>query len=173
VGFAATSHSVSKHASVSSTKPGTTFNHYAMVFKVTDEILGDEIPCQEIPDCIWKLVQACVPLALPCITTCALQFIHSNPTSIKTTKSADGVSQSKELMLNMSAFGIPEDISQTDWLDAWINHLIIVKKTSEKDVYKYFKSHQHFISQQEDFTEEFKAYKHFDIWFCRHYTNTR
>src|SRR5882762_7767328 len=51
--------------------------------------------------------------------------------------------------------------------------LIIIKRTSEKDIYKYFKSHQHFISQQEDFTEEFEAYKRFDIWFCRHYTNTR
>jgi len=173
-GFAAASHSVSKHASVSPTKPSATFNRYATVFKVADEISGDEIPRQEIPDCIWKLVQARVPLALPCITTRALQFIHSNPTSIKTTKSADGVSQSKELMLDMdmSAFGVPEDISQTDWLDAWINRLIIIKKTSEKDVYKYFKSHQHSISQQEDFTEEFEAYKRFDIWFCCHYTNT-
>jgi hypothetical protein len=172
-GFAAASHSSSKEAPISAIKSSTVFNRYATVFKVADKVSGDEIPRQEIPDCIWKLIQVRVPLILPCITTRALQFIHSNPTSIKTTKSADGVSQSKELMLDMSAFGDPEDISQTDWQDAWINRLIIIKRTSEKDIYKYFKSHQHFISQQEDFTEEFEAYKHFDIWFCRHYTNTR
>ena len=29
------------------------------------------------------------------------------------------------------------------------------------------------ISQQEDFSKEFEAYKRFDIYFCRHYSNTR
>ena len=122
-GFAAASQSSSKETPISAAKSSAVFNRYATVFKVADEVSGDEIPHQEIPDCIWKLVQARVPLVLPCITTRALQFIHSNPTSIKTTKSADGVSQSKELMLDMSAFGDPEEISQTDWQDAWINRL--------------------------------------------------
>lgn len=94
-GFAAASNSVATKEPTTSTSKSTPFNRYATVFKVADEISGDEIPRQEIPDCIWKLVQARIPLALPCITTPALQFIHSNPTSIKTTKSADGVSQSK------------------------------------------------------------------------------
>ena len=164
---------VSKGSGPSSSKSSSSFDRHAIVFKVADETSGEEIPRQEIPSCIWKLVQARVPLSLPCITTSALQFIHNNPTSIKTTKSADGVSQSKELMLDMSAFGDPEDISQTDWHDAWINRLNIIKMTSDKDIYKYFKSHHRFISQQEDFAEEFEAYKRFDIWFCRHYTNTR
>src|SRR5882762_4450694 len=122
-GFAAASQSSSKETPISAAKSSAVFNCYATVFKVADEVSGDEIPHQEIPDCIWKLVQARVPLVLPCITTHTLQFIHSNPTSIKTTKSADGVSQSKELMLDMSAFGDPEEISQTDWQDAWINRL--------------------------------------------------
>jgi hypothetical protein len=171
-GFTAALGSSSKQAPIAP-KSSTTFDRYATVFKVSDEILGEEIPRQEIPDCIWKLVQAKVPLTLPCITTAALRFIHSNPTSIKTTKSANGISQSKELMLDMSAFGVPEDISQSDWQDAWINRLEIIKHTSDKDIYKYFKVHKRFISQQEDFTDEFEAYKRFDIWFCRHYTNTR
>jgi hypothetical protein len=141
--------SASKESGLSSSKSSSTFNRHATVFKVADETSGEEIPRQEIPGCIWKLVQARVPLSLPCITTTALQFIHNNPTSIKTTKSADGVSQSKELMLDMSAFGDPEDISQTDWHYAWINRLTIIKMTSEKDIYKYFKSHHRFILQQE------------------------
>jgi hypothetical protein len=164
--------STSKDSGLSSSKSSSTFNRHATVFKVVDETSGEEIPRQEILSCIWKLVQARVPLSLPCITTTTLQFIHNNPTSIKSTKSADGVSQSKELMLDMPAFGNPEDISQTDWHDTWINHLTIIKMTSKKDIYKYFKSHHHFILQQEDFSEEFEAYKCFDIWFCRHYTNT-
>ena len=73
----------------------------------------------------------------------------------------------------MSAFGALEDISQSDWQDAWINRLEIIKRTSEKEIYKYFKAHKKFISQQEDFSEEFEAYKRFDIYFCRHYSNTR
>jgi hypothetical protein len=158
---------------VSNSKSSTTFNRHAIVFKVADEISGDAIPRQEIPDCIWKLVQAKVPLTLPCITTASIRFIHNNPTSIKTTRSADGVSQSKELMLDMSAFGDPEAITQSEWQDAWINRLEIIKKTSEKDIYKYFKAHKKYISQQEDFTEQFEAYKRFDIYFCRHYSNTR
>jgi hypothetical protein len=170
-GFHAAGGSSNKSTPVSA--KASAFNRHAIVFKVADEMSGEEIPRQEIPDCIWKLVQAGVLLALPCITTTALRYILSNPTSIKTTKSVDGVSQSKELMLDMSAFGAPEDISQSDWQDAWINRLEIVKKTSEKDIYKYFKAHKKFISQQEDFTDEFEAYKRFDIWFCRHYTNTR
>jgi hypothetical protein len=76
-------------------------------------------------------------------------------------------------MLDMSAFGAPEDISLADWQDAWINRLEIIKKTSEKDIYKYFKAHKKYVSQQEDFTDEFEAYKRFDIYFCRHYSNTR
>ena len=96
------------------------------------EISGDVIPRQEIPDCIWKLVHAHVPLSLPCITSSSICFILNNPTSIKTTRSTDGVSQSKELMLDMSTFGAPEDISQSDWQDAWINRLEIYKRTSEK-----------------------------------------
>jgi hypothetical protein len=171
-GFAAASGSAAKQTAISS-KASTAFDRYATVFKVADKVSGDEIPRQEIHDCIWKLVQARVPLTLPCITTPALRFILNNPTSIKTTKSADGISQSKELMLDMSAFGAPEDISQSDWQDAWINRLQIIKRTSEKDIYKYFKDHKRFISQQEDFSDEFKAYKRFNIWFCRHYTNTR
>jgi hypothetical protein len=158
---------------ISSSKTTTPFNRHAIVFKVADEISGDEIPRQEIPDCIWKLVQAKVPLTLPCITTASIRYIHNNPTSIKTTRSADGVSQSKDLMLDMSAFGVPENISLSDWQDAWINHLEIIKKTSEKDIYKYFKAHKKYVSQQEDFAEEFEAYKRFDIYFCRHYSNTR
>jgi hypothetical protein len=118
--------------STSSAKASTPFNRHAIVFKVADEISGDEIPRQEIPDCIWKLVQAKVPLTLPCITTASIRYIHNNPTSIKTTRSADGVSQSKDLMLDMSAFGAPEDISLADWQDAWINRLEIIKKTSER-----------------------------------------
>jgi hypothetical protein len=149
------------------------FDRHAIVFKEADEISGDVIPRQEIPDCIWKLVHARVPLSLPCITTSAIRHILNNPTSIKTTRSADGVSQSKELMLDMSAFGAPEDISQSDWQDAWINRLEIYKQTSEKSIYKYFKAHKKFISQQEDFSEKFEAYKRFDIYFCRHYNNTR
>ena len=74
-------------------------------------------------------------------------------------------------MLDMSAFGAHEDISQLDWQDTWINHLEIIKKTSEKDIYKYFKSHKKYISQQEDFSEEFEAYKWFDIYICCNYTN--
>lgn len=171
-GYAAASCSSTKQTPISP-KSSIPFNRYATIFKVADEISGDEIPRQEIPDCIWKLVQAGVPLTLPCITTPALRFILNNPTSVKTTKSADGVSQSKELMLDMSAFGAPEDISQSDWQDAWINRLQIIKRTSEKDIYRYFKDHKRFISQQEDFSDEFEAYKRFDIWFCRHYTNTR
>ena len=165
--------SSSQAISTSSAKAPVPFNRHAIVFKVADEISGDEIPCQEIPDCIWKLVQAKVPLTLPCITTASIRYIHNNPTSIKTTRSADGVSQSKDLMLDMSAFGAPEDISLADWQDAWINRLEIIKKTSEKDIYKYFKAHKKYISQQEDFAEEFEAYKHFNIYFCRHYSNTR
>jgi hypothetical protein len=158
---------------ISSSKTASPFNRHAIVFKVADEISGDEIPRQEIPDCIWKLVQAKVPLTLPCITTASIRYIHNNPTSIKTTRSADGVSQSKDLMLDMSTFGAPEDISLSDWQDAWINRLEIIKKTSEKDIYKYFKAHKKYVSQQEDFAEEFEAYKRFDIYFCRHYSNTR
>src|SRR6267154_4112195 len=158
---------------ISSSKTSVSFNRHAIVFKVADEISGDEIPRQEIPDCIWKLVQAKVPLTLPCITTASIRYIHNNPTSIKTTRSADGVSQSKDLMLDMSAFGTPEDISMSNWQDAWINRLEIIKKTSEKDIYKYFKAHKKYVSQQEDFAEEFEAYKRFDIYFCRHYSNTR
>jgi len=170
---AAATQSVTSSAPITSQKTPTPFNRHAIVFKVADEISGDEIPRQEIPDCILKLVHAKVPLTLPCITTAAFRYIHDNPTSIKTTKSADGVSQSKELMLDMSAFGAPEDISQSDWQDAWINRLEIIKRTSEKEIYKYFKAHKKFISQQEDFSEEFEAYKRFDIYFCRHYSNTR
>jgi hypothetical protein len=144
---------------ISTSKVVTPFNRHAIVFKVADEISGDEIPRQEIPDCIWKLVQAKVPLTLSCITTASIRYIHNNPTSIKTTRSADGVSQSKELMLDMSAFGAPEDITLADWQDAWINRLEIIKKTSEKDIYKYFKAHKKYVSQQEDFAEEFEAYK--------------
>jgi len=114
-----------------------------------------------------------VPLTLPCITTASIRYIHNNPTSIKTTRSADGVSQSKELMLDMSAFGAPEAISQSDWQDAWINRLEIIKKTSKRDIYKYFKAHKKYISQQEDFAKQFEAYKRFNIYFCRHYSNTR
>ena len=73
----------------------------------------------------------------------------------------------------MSAFGALEDITLADWQDAWINRLEIIKKTSEKDIYKYFKAHKKYVSQQEDFAEEFEAYKHFDIYFSRHYSNTR
>jgi hypothetical protein len=152
---------------ISSSKAASPFNRHAIVFKVADEISGDEIP-----DCIWKLVQAKMPLTLPCITTASIQYIHNNPTSIKTTRSTDGVSQSKDLMLDMSTFGAPEDISLSDWQDAWINRLEIIKKTSEKDIYKYFKAHKKYISQQEDFAKEFEAYKCFDIYFCRHYSNT-
>ena len=153
---------------ISTSKVVTPFNRHAIVFKV-----ADEIPCQEIPDCIWKLVQAKVPLTLSCITTASIRYIHNNPTSIKTTCSADGVSQSKELMLDMSTFGAPEDITLADWQDAWINRLEIIKKTSEKDIYKYFKAHKQYVLQQEDFAEEFEAYKQFNIYFCRHYSNTR
>jgi len=71
----------------------------------------------------------------------------------------------------MSTFGTSEDISLSDWQDVWINCLEIIKKTSEKDIYKYFKAHKKYISQQEDFAEEFKAYKCFDIYFCCHYSN--
>jgi hypothetical protein len=170
---AAATQSISSSAPITTQKTSTPFNRNAIVFKVADKISGDEIPRQEIPDCILKLVQAKVPLTLPCITTAAFRYIHDNPTSIKTMKSADGVSQSKELMLDMSAFGAPEDISQSDWQDAWINRLEIIKRTSEKEIYKYFKAHKKFISQQEDFSEEFEAYKRFDIYFCRHYSNTR
>jgi hypothetical protein len=77
------------------------------------------------------------------------------------------------LKLDMSMFGAPEDISLSDWQDAWINRLEIIKKTSEKDIYKYFKAHKKYVSQQEDFAKEFEAYKRFDIYFCRHYSNTR
>lgn len=152
--------------------PKNVFNCHAIVFRVADEVSGNEIPRQEVPDCIWKLVQAGVPLSLPCITTSSLRYIHNNPTSVKTARSADGVSQSKELMLNMSAFGAGEDITQADWQDAWINRLEIIKKTSERDIYKYFKNHKNFISQQEDFADEFEAFKRFNIRFCRHYMNT-
>jgi hypothetical protein len=153
----AATQSISSSAPITTQKTSTPFNQNAIVFKVADEISGDENPRQEIPDCILKLVQAKVPLTLPCITTAAFRYIHDNPTSIKTTKSADGVSQSKELMLDMSPFGAPEDISQSDWQDAWINHLEIIKRTSEKGIYKYFKAHKKFISQQEDFSEEFNS----------------
>jgi hypothetical protein len=159
--------------SASTTSKSVPFDRHAIVFKEADEISGEVIPRQEIPDCIWKLVQARVPLSLPCITTSAIRYILNNPTSIKTTKSADGVSQSKELMLDMSAFGAPEDITQSDWQDAWINRLEIYKQSSEKSIYKYFKAHKKYISQQEDFSEKFEAYKRFDIYFCRHYNNTR
>jgi hypothetical protein len=159
--------------SVNSSSKGVPFDRHAIVFKEADEISGDVIPRQEIPDCIWKLVHAHVLLSLPCITTASIRYILNNPTSIKTTKSADGVSQSKELMLDMSTFGAPEDISQSDWQDAWINRLEIYKQTCEKSIYKYFKAHKKYISQQEDFSEKFEAYKRFDIYFCRHYNNTR
>jgi hypothetical protein len=96
---------------IASSKTVTPFNHHGIVFKVADKISGDEIPRQEIPDCIWKLVQAKVPLTLPCITTTSIWYIHNNSTSIKTTQSTDGVLQSKDLMLNMSTFCTPEDIS--------------------------------------------------------------
>ena len=105
-----------------------------------------------------------------CLTTSAIRYILDNPTSIKTTRSADSVSQSKDLMLDMSAYGAPEDISQWDWQDTWINCLKIYKQTSEKSIYKYFKAHKKYISQQEDFSERFEAYKHY---FCHHYNNTR
>jgi hypothetical protein len=88
--------------SVNSSSKGVPFDRHAIVFKEADEVSGDVIPRQEIPDCIWKLVHAHVPLSLPCITTASIRYILNNPTSIKTTKSADGVSQSKELMLDMS-----------------------------------------------------------------------
>jgi len=72
----------------------------------------------------------------------------------------------------MSTFGTPEDISLSDWQDPWINCLEIIKKTSEKDIYKYFKAPKKYVSQQEDFAEEFEAYKCFNIYFCCHYSNT-
>jgi hypothetical protein len=70
-------------------------------------------------------------------------------------------------------FSAPEDITQLDWWDAWINCLEIYKQTSKKSIYKYFKAHKKYISQQEDFSEKFKAYKQFVIYFCHHYNNTR
>jgi hypothetical protein len=132
---------------ISANSKAIPFDRHAIVFKEADEITGDVIPHQEIPDCIWKLVHARVPLSLSCITTPAIRYILNNPTSIKTTKSADGVSPSKDLMLDMSAFGAPEDITQSDWQDAWINRLEIYKHTSKKNVYKYFKAHKKYISQ--------------------------
>ena len=84
----AATQSVSSSAPITSQKTSTPFNRHAIVFKVADEISGDEIPRQEIPDRILKLVHAKVPLTLPCITTAVFRYIHDNPTSIKTTKSA-------------------------------------------------------------------------------------
>ena len=76
----------------SSAKASTPFDRHAIVFKVAEEISGDEIHRQEIPDCIWKIVQAKVLLTLPWITTASIWYVHNNPTSIKTTiASADGV----------------------------------------------------------------------------------
>jgi hypothetical protein len=69
-------------------------------------------------------------------------------------------------MLDMSPFGASEDISKSDWQDTWINHLVIIKRMLEKEIYKYFKAHKKFISQQKDFSREFEAYKQFDIYFC-------
>jgi hypothetical protein len=59
---------------------GISFDRHAIVFKEADEISGDVIPRQEIPDCIWKLVHAHVPLSLPCITSSSIRFILNNPT---------------------------------------------------------------------------------------------
>ena len=82
------------------------------------------------------------------------------------------MSQLKELMLDMLAFDAL-DITQLDWQDVWINHLEIIKRTSKKGIYIYFKAHKKYVSQQEDFSEEFEAYKCFNIYFCHYYSNTR
>ena len=50
--------STSKESGLSSSKSPSTFDHHATVFKVGDETSGEEILRQEIPGCIWKLVQA-------------------------------------------------------------------------------------------------------------------
>ena len=73
---AAATQSVTSSAPITSQKTPTPFNRHAIVFKVADEISGDEIPRQEIPDCILKLVHTKVPLTLPCITTAAFRYIH-------------------------------------------------------------------------------------------------
>jgi hypothetical protein len=88
--------------SVNSSSKGVPFDCHVIVFKEADKVSGNVIPHQEIPDCIWKFVHAHVPLSLPCITTASIRYILNNLTFIKMTKSADGVSQSKELMLDMS-----------------------------------------------------------------------
>jgi hypothetical protein len=75
-------------------------------------------------------------------------------------------------MLDMFTFRAPEDISQSDWQDARINSLEIIKRSLEKEIYKYFKAYKKFISQQQDFSKEFKTYKHFDIYLCHHNSNT-
>ena len=66
--------STSKESGLSSSKSSSTFNCHTTVFKVADETSREEIPRQEIPDCIWKLVQARVPLSLPCILSTV--FFH-------------------------------------------------------------------------------------------------
>jgi hypothetical protein len=58
-GYAAAigSDSILKESGTSS-KSSATFDCHTTVFKVADETSREEIPCQEIPGCIWKLIQA-------------------------------------------------------------------------------------------------------------------
>jgi hypothetical protein len=126
----------------------------------------------EIPRPLINLARSKVHIPLTLLTTASLRKIHTDPSCVKMKKGLVMEDPKRSIMDTSSGFPAENTLLPGQFNEAYKNFLKLLAKVADKDIVQEFRDHREFLTERDDFNDNFDMVLAFDIEIRRKYFNT-
>lgn len=126
----------------------------------------------EIPRPLIDLARSKVHIPLTLLTTASIRRIHTDPSCVKMKKGLVMDDPKRSIMDTSSGFPVETSLLPGQFNEAYKNFMKLLAKVADKDIVQEFRTHRDFLTERDDFNDQFDIILAFDIEIRRKYFNT-
>lgn len=126
----------------------------------------------DIPRPLIDLARSKVHIPLTLLTTMSLRKIHTDPSCVKMRKGLIMDDPKRSIMDTASGFPIETSLLLGQFNEAYKNFMKLLAKVADSTIMQDFKKHRDFLTEHDDFNDQFDIILTFDIEIHRKYFNT-
>ncbi|KIK48497.1 hypothetical protein CY34DRAFT_29053, partial [Suillus luteus UH-Slu-Lm8-n1] len=118
-----------------------------------------------------NLARSKVHIPLTLLTTASIRKIHTDPSCVKMKKGLVMDDPKRSIMDTSSGFPVETSLLPGQFNEAYRNFLKLLTKVADKSIVQEFKDHRDFLTDRDDFNDQFDTILAFDIEVRRKYFN--
>jgi hypothetical protein len=126
----------------------------------------------EIPRPLINLARSKVHIPLTLLTTASIRRIHTDPSCVKMKKGLVMDDPKRSIMDTSFGFPVETSLLPGQFNEAYKNFLKLLAKVTDKSIVQEFREHRDFLTEHDDFNDQFDMILAFDIEIrCKYFNN--